>query len=145
MINFFILYFISRSGEKCLANTNSSDKEDPAYYVTKDFNFKNPPTNARQNQQIPSDNEYDYATQQDLHDHVYDGEVYDFGIAEYAGPIDELPENIYIDPQVSQKQTTDQQALYEVPPNASLEQVTEVVNRLLQQNAELRKRFDNKQ
>ena len=37
------------------------------------------------------------------------------------------------------------QALYEVPPDASREEMAEAMNRLLQQNAELRKRFDNKQ
>ena len=37
------------------------------------------------------------------------------------------------------------QALYEVPPNASPQQMAEAMNRLLQENAELRKRFDNKQ
>ena len=89
------LYFISRSGEKCFKYTKSPDKEDSAYYVTKDFNFKNPPINARQGVRIirnasvndsfedvnaeisdymapkdqydPADHEYDYTTQQDLH------------------------------------------------------------------------------
>ena len=37
------------------------------------------------------------------------------------------------------------QALYEVPPDASREEMAEAMSRLLQQNAELRKRFDNKQ
>ena len=98
---------------------------------------------------LNAENEYDYATQQNFdglaHDHVYEEGMIDFGIADYAGPIDELPENIYINPQVDQEQTTDQQALYEVPPNASPQQMAEAINRLLQQNAELRKRFDNKQ
>ena len=71
-------------------------------------------------------------------------------MSDYIAPKDQYDDQEYNQPYTPRHDFVDEydytgQALYEVPPNASLEQVTEVVNQLLQQNAELRKRFDNKQ